>query len=535
MIAKGNKVRKSQFLKHVKIPSLPIDQTVLVLGCILPIAAVAFFLIVNFYTHERENLTRHAASSADAMIAAVDREFASTQSALQMLNSSPRLADGDFKTFYTRALEELPMLPIENIVVLAPNGQLLLTTSHPFGAILPKLIDPPLLKNIFKTGKPSVSALFTEPLSGRLIFTIAVPVRRNGSILYSLNATVAPSQLLTLMTDQKLPGSWIGAIIDSSGNIVGRTQNLQKFLGNKVTPDLWQRLISANKGGFVTTTLDDVPAMTVYNRSPVNQWAVALSIPLIELTEGLHRAIVLLILTTVSALIAGLVLAWFFGERVASSINALVQPVIALSMNKPFTIPALHFAEANKLRKALLDASAKLFQVEYDAHHDGSTGMPNRSLFDIAVNQQLTLCRRYKTALAILYIDVADINAEPDVVDEANGDADVLLRHVSMRIKNALRAPDMAARLGHDHFAIVLIHSDLASATVFANQLFDILSEPYQLGRITATISASIGVAGYPVPGRNGSTLLKYANDAMHKAKTVGERRVYTASMANET
>lgn len=529
MIGNGKKVRKSHFFKHFKVSGIHINQTALVLGCILPIAAVAFFLIVNFYTHERENLTRHAASNADAIIAAVDREFASTQSALQLLNSSPRLADGDFKTFYARALEELPMLPVESIAVLASDGQLLLSTNLPFGPILPKLTDVPLLKNIFETGKPSVSGLFVGPLSGRLVFSIAVPVKRNGSILYSLNASVAPSQLLNLMADQKLPGSWIAAIIDSNGNVVGRTQNLQKFIGNMVTPELWQRLISANKGRFVTTTLEGVPAMTVYSRSSTSQWAVALSIPLVELTEGLHHALLLLIITTVIVLSLGLVLAWFLGERVANSVNALIQPVIALSANKPFTIPTLHFAEANKLRKALLDASTKLFQVGYDAHHDGSTGMPNRALFDIALNQQLALCRRYKTTLAVLYIDIEVADAEPDTVSEESEDADVLLRHISMRIKNSLRAPDMAARLDRDHFAIVLIHSDVPSATIFANQLFDILSEPYQLGRITATISASIGIAGYPVTGRDGPTLLKYADDAMHKAKTLGERRVCIA------
>ncbi|MEB0165186.1 hypothetical protein QN360_20010, partial [Glaciimonas sp. CA11.2] len=171
---------------------------------------------------------------------------------------------------------------------------------------------------------------------------IAVPVKRNGSILYSLNASVAPSQLLNLMADQKLPGSWIAAIIDSNGNVVGRTQNLQKFIGNMVTPELWQRLISANKGRFVTTTLEGVPAMTVYSRSSTSQWAVALSIPLVELTEGLHHALLLLIITTVIVLSLGLVLAWFLGERVANSVNALIQPVIALSANKPFTIPTLH-------------------------------------------------------------------------------------------------------------------------------------------------------------------------------------------------
>ncbi|MDY7548287.1 GGDEF domain-containing protein [Glaciimonas sp. CA11.2] len=155
--------------------------------------------------------------------------------------------------------------------------------------------------------------------------------------------------------------------------------------------------------------------------------------------------------------------------------------------------------------------------------------MPNRALFDIALNQQLALCRRYKTTLAVLYIDIEVADAEPDTVSEESEDADVLLRHISMRIKNSLRAPDMAARLDRDHFAIVLIHSDVPSATIFANQLFDILSEPYQLGRITATISASIGIAGYPVTGRDGPTLLKYADDAMHKAKTLGERRVCIA------
>ncbi|MEB0165087.1 diguanylate cyclase, partial [Glaciimonas sp. CA11.2] len=356
----------------------------------------------------------------------------------------------------------------------------------------------------------------------------SVPVKSNESTIYSLNATIAPAQLLNLMTEQKLPSGWIGAIIDSNGCIVGRTTNMQKFVGKKVTPALWQQINSSNEGGFVTQTLDNIPAFTVYSRSAATKWTVALAMPLAQITEGLRHTLILLIIATFCALILGLALAWFIGGRVADSIIALISPATALGSNKPFTVPHLYFTEANKLRQALLNASVTLRQAQYDAYHDGLTGLPNREFFHTVLNQQLSLCQRDKTALAVLYIDLDGFKQVNDSYGHARGDE--LLRTVSMRIKNAIRASDIAARLGGDEFAIALINSNLENATKFAHKLIEIISEPYLFGTNKVMISASIGVAEYPTSATDTDTLLKNADHAMYNAKGLGKRQVCVAA-----
>lgn len=521
------KTVKARLFRRIPVLSIRASLSVLVVGCILPISAVAAFLTVNFYTHQREQLTITSISRARAMMAAVDRSFASTQAALQALSTSHRLATGDLSGFHARAKEALSNLPVDNIVVLARDGQLLMSTGRPFGTIFPKLATPPALQHTLKTGTPGVSGLFRESLTGRLVFTISVPVKPNKSNVYSLNAMVSPAQLLELVSEQKLPNGWIGAIIDSNGCIVGRTHNLEKFVGKKVTQSMWQQINTSYEGGFATRTLDNVPAFTVYSRSAVTKWTVALAMPLAQINEGLHHTLIFLLIATFAALLLGLALAWFIGGRIAGSVTALISPAIALGSEKPFTIPKLHFAEANELRRALINASVTLHQAQYDAYHDGLTDLPNRAFFHNVLNQQLSLCRRNNTELAVLYIDLDGFKQVNDSYGHAHGDE--LLRTVSTRIKNAIRASDIAARLGGDEFAIALIYSNLENATLFARKLIEIISAPYQIDTNKVIISASIGVAGYPLSAMEGDTLLKNADHAMYNAKALGKRRVCVA------
>lgn len=521
-------MNRHPFLKGVRGPGIRMSLAVLVVGCILPMAVVAAFLIFDFYKHEQNQLTSNAISRARAMISVVDRDFASIQAALQALSSSHLLAKDDLAGFRIQAIDALRNLQVESILVLDTTGQVLASTRRPFGAMLPRITNPPLWKRILETGKPGVSDLFFGPLPGRLILTISVPVQRNGSTIYLLNAIVAPAQLSSVLTEQKFPDSWRVAIIDSSGSAVARSHDIQKFLGKKVHPDLLQRMRVSDEGGFKTRTLDGIPVLTVYSRSPLTRWTVALGMPLDELTAGLRRTLAWLIVATFTALVIGLSLAWLIGGRIARSITALTKPAIALGSGEMLTIPHLHFREANELRLALLDAATTLHEAQYAAHHDVLTGLANRALFHLVVNQQLALCRRNKTDMAILYIDLDGFKMVNDTHGHATGDQ--LLRAVSIRVQGAIRNSDIAARLGGDEFAIALIHSDLENATAFAGRLIEIISNPYQLGAIEATISASVGVAGYPLSAIDGDTLLQKADHAMYRAKALGKRRVNTAT-----
>ncbi len=518
------------FLKGAHVPSVRTSLALAVVGCVLPVAVVSAFSIVSFYEREQTRLTVNTISRAHAIISLIDRDIATTQAALWALGTSPSLAKGDFGSFDAQAVEALRDLQADSIVVVDPAGQFLLSTRRPFGESLPKITNPALerLRRVLATGSPAVSDLFPGPLVNRLLYTIAVPGNPNVSKRYSLNATVPAAHLSGVLTEQKLPESWRASIIDSSGSVVARTHDIEKFIGKRVNEDLLQRMSVSNEGSFETRTLDGIPVITFYSRSSVTKWAVTLGMPIVEFTAPLRQTLAWLVVATLSALAIGLALARFIGGRIAGSISALIKPATILGSGAMPSIPRLLFREANELREALISAATTLRQATHDAHHDALTGLANRTLFHIVVDQQLTICKRNGIDLAILYIDLDGFKAVNDIHGHALGDQ--VLVAASIRIKSAIRDSDIAARLGGDEFAVALVQTDLATAKNFAGKLIETISRPYQVGEIETKISASIGVAGYPISATDADTLLASADRAMYKAKELGKRRVYAAT-----
>lgn len=191
-------------MQRKNVPGVRTSLAVLVVGCVLPLASVAAFLIVDFYEREQAVLTENMVSRARAVMAVVDHGFESTASALQALATSRQLHDDELKGFHARAVDILEMIHADSIVLVEPSGALLLSTRRPYGAPLPRLPGTPLLKRILKTGQPGVSDMFMGPIAGQYVYTVGVPVRRQGEIVMSLNATWTPVRLQGVLAEQKL-------------------------------------------------------------------------------------------------------------------------------------------------------------------------------------------------------------------------------------------------------------------------------------------------------------------------------------------
>ncbi|MBV8247037.1 MAG: GGDEF domain-containing protein [Comamonas sp.] len=513
---------------QTRSPSIRATLALLVVLCILPISLMAGLLLVNYYKHEQHQLSISVLNQAQSLMLAVDREFAATQAALQALSTSHRLATGDLEGFHNRAEEVLESMQADSITVVDQSGQLLLSTHLPYGTPLPKIADKTYPNRILESGKPGVSNLFTGPIANRPIFSVSVPVKIANTTTYALNATFTSQRLMSMLQAHGFPDSWRVVVMDSSGHIVARSRDLDKFLGKSVTPDLIEHMRQSNDDSFDSVTLDGVSVLTAFSASPVSHWCVAVGIPKAELTAGLRHTLLRLGLATAAALGIGLWLAWFVGGRVARSITGLMRPAIELVSGEKLEIPPLHFKEANAMRSALLQASELLQQSKHDAHHDGLTGLPNRTLFHYSVAQQLALCQRNNKELCILFIDLDGFKAVNDTFGHATGDQ--LLREVSLRMTQACRESDISARLGGDEFAVALIHSDLEHSRTFATQLVELISQPYVLGGCRAEVSASIGIAHFPSTATDVDTLLAKADHAMYQAKSAGKRRVCLAS-----
>jgi PAS domain S-box-containing protein len=339
---------------------------VLVLGCVLPMAAIAAFLLVDYYARERGQLIASSADRARGIMAAVDLEFDRTQAALQALSTSRQLENGDLQNFHPRAISTLPFIGADSIVVVDRTGALLMSTRRPFGSTLPRIPRTPLLERIVATGQPGVSDLFMGPIAGQLIYTIGVPITASGLVTMTLNATATPDHLNAMLAKQQFDPGWRAAIIDGNGLIVARTHEAKKYTGEKTTEALRRALASGGEGHFKNRTLDGIDVLTFYCRSPHSRWSVAMGIPLDQLTAGLRRSIAWLIGATVAALALGLGLAWLIGGTIAGSVRALITPALGVGAGTFVRIPPLPIKECNELGLALADAASRLGQARAD-------------------------------------------------------------------------------------------------------------------------------------------------------------------------
>jgi diguanylate cyclase (GGDEF)-like protein/PAS domain S-box-containing protein len=155
------------------------------------------------------------------------------------------------------------------------------------------------------------------------------------------------------------------------------------------------------------------------------------------------------------------------------------------------------------------------------AHHDVLTGLENRAALNERLQLQLAHARRAGEPVAVLFIDLDYFKKINDSFGHQAGDQ--LLIGAAQRMKDLLRDVDTLARLGGDEFVIVLggpLTPD--SVTAVAVRVVQSLSQPYQLGGVTAHSGASVGVALFPEDGADAATLLRHADIAMYAAKREG-------------
>ncbi|MBK5966142.1 hypothetical protein CCR95_19165 [Thiocystis minor] len=164
-------------------------------------------------------------------------------------------------------------------------------------------------------------------------------------------------------------------------------------------------------------------------------------------------------------------------------------------------------------------------QLDYLAHHDAMTHLPNRILFFERVAQTLTLAKRNRTKFALLLIDLDKFKPINDTHGHAVGD--LVLLETAKRLSGSVRESDTVGRIGGDEFVVLLPHIGSADhATIVANKIRQALKQPLTVAETTLFISSSIGIAVYPEHGQDQLALTTHADSAMYAAKASGRDKV---------
>lgn len=170
--------------------------------------------------------------------------------------------------------------------------------------------------------------------------------------------------------------------------------------------------------------------------------------------------------------------------------------------------------------------------LDYHAHFDTVTGLPNRRLFSDRLQQATVHAARAGCQVAVLVLDLDRIKTVKDSLGHSAGDA--LLQHVGQALTATLRQGDTVARLEGDQFAVAI--GDLATdadVTPVALKLLAAVLEPMTLEGHNVYTSASIGISLYPKDGTEIGGLLHNADAALSSARSMGGNlfRFYAAEM----
>jgi diguanylate cyclase (GGDEF)-like protein/PAS domain S-box-containing protein len=167
-------------------------------------------------------------------------------------------------------------------------------------------------------------------------------------------------------------------------------------------------------------------------------------------------------------------------------------------------------------------------ELAHKALHDPLTGLPNRAVFEDALDRALEGARRTGTRLALVYLDVDDFKRINDSHGHAAGDE--VLKAFAARIRRCVRSSDLVARVGGDEFVVVLENLGREQdASGVARKLVACMREPVMVAERAVPATASVGVAVAADGEAGAAELLRRADAAMYEAKSAGRNRFHLA------
>jgi two-component system cell cycle response regulator len=202
-------------------------------------------------------------------------------------------------------------------------------------------------------------------------------------------------------------------------------------------------------------------------------------------------------------------------------------------ITKPYDITEMTARIRNMLEVQLLykflDEQGRLQQNT--AIHDPLTGLPGRRLALTRIAAALEHARRRRTMMAVLCVDIDRFRLVND--QHGRGHGDEVLKALAARLVHRMRQEDTVARIGGNAFLIVLPDiKDLGGAARPAQEILHQLSIPVSIRDTALEVTASIGIAIWPLDAEEPEQLVLRADQALYEAKRAGGNQYRYANPA---
>jgi diguanylate cyclase (GGDEF)-like protein len=174
---------------------------------------------------------------------------------------------------------------------------------------------------------------------------------------------------------------------------------------------------------------------------------------------------------------------------------------------------------------ALADAIVKVEsekKISYMAYYDALTGLANRTYFGLQLDKMIEIARRKNKLIGVLFFDLDEFKSVNDTMGHDSGDQ--LLKEISNRLSQTTRKTDSVCRFGGDEFLIILpMMENIEEIESAAENMMKAFKAPTRIKEQEFFVTASCGIAVYPLDGTCSEMLIKSADMAMYEAKGNGK------------
>ena len=334
--------------------------TTLCLGLLIPTLLFVSVLLWRYAASERSRVEDEAGALSRGLAVTLDREINGVLTTLQALATSPSLQSRDFAAFY-RQVSDVRRLQGIHLSLRDVDGHMVLSTRAPLGTFVPV---PAMLaetdREVLRTGKATVSNVFTSVTSGKPVFQIvSAPIEVDGKPSFLLAASLDLDYLVDAARREQLPAGWIGALVDRNGIFAVRTEHQEDYAGKPTSPDFRARLLS-DAGSYYGRSSAGRDILAGYAHSQLTGWTASASVGSDVVDAPLHRSLLILIGLGAGLALIATGVALVVGRRIDKAVRRLSDAAEDIGRGRPlepFTTP---IAEVNQVGRALATAALQL-------------------------------------------------------------------------------------------------------------------------------------------------------------------------------
>ncbi len=343
-----------------------------------------------------------------------------------------------------------------------------------------------------KTRGLYVAAPVVGRVSGKLGLPISMPVAKTGGDIAVIFVAIELDRIAGAFESERLKPRGTIAIIRADGLFLFRSPMEARVIGSSVAKNpMWTEHLSLHPQGVYTTD-----ASPIDGQARVVAYARVHDYPLV---------------VAVSAAVDDLLSEW----RTHTTLVVLVATLISL----------LSMLLGSILLRTLKQEELVRRELEHLMLTDPLTGVGNRRMLELRLDDEILRARRYRRALTAVYFDLDHFKRVNDSYGHDVGDA--VLRQVADSLVANVRQSDHVARLGGEEFVVLLTETSLEDAVTLVERMRASIAEQHTAG-LPTHVTVSAGLAQWH-EGETAESLLRRADQALYRAKEAGRNSAFTS------